>query len=172
MLTCLIPFLNRYSFLFLENFLNFISRRIFRNFIFCRKPIHPGIWFFSCDCVCLWNLFLFLSEMLLANYLRLGNGLIVFLFLPLLVILGIHLSLDHLNHLTFPDLNIADNKHIISQIPIATDHLNFNPKQIVISFIVPHVTTRLNTQLISNKTIVNIITDNVFLFFINSLLII
>ena len=100
--------------------------------------------------------------MLLANYLRSGNGLIVFLFLPLLVILGIHLSLYHLNHLPFPDLNIADNKHIISQIPIATDHLNFNPKQIVISFIIPHVTIRLNTQLISNKTIVNIITDNVF----------
>ena len=39
--------------------------------------------------------------MLLANYLRLGNGLIVFLFLPLLVILGIHLSLYHLNHLPY-----------------------------------------------------------------------
>lgn len=78
----------------------------------------------------------------------------------------------HLHYLLFPDLNIADNKHIISQIPIATDHLNFNPKQIVISFIIPHVTTRLNAQVISNKTIVNIITDNVFLLFINSLLII
>ena len=99
--TFLIPFLNRYSFFIFGKFLNFISRRIFRNFIFCRKSIHPGILFFSCDCVCLWNLFLFLSEMLLANYLHLGNGLIVFPFLPLLVILGIHLSLYHLNHLPY-----------------------------------------------------------------------
>lgn len=81
-------------------------------------------------------------------------------------------SYHHPNYLLLPDLNIVDNKHIISQIPTATDHLNFNPKQIVISFIIPHVTTRLNTQLISNKTIVNTITDNVFLLFINSLLII
>nr|DAR48738.1 MAG TPA: hypothetical protein [Bacteriophage sp.] len=82
-------------------------------------------------------------------------------------------SYHHLRYLLFPDLNTADNKHIISQIPIATDHLKFNPKQIVISFITPHVVTRLNTQLISNNTIVNTIIDNVlFLLFINSLLVI
>nr|DAH45906.1 MAG TPA: hypothetical protein [Bacteriophage sp.] len=94
-------------------------------------------------------------------------------YLVLYLCLLISCSYHHPNYLLLPDLNIVDNKHIISQIPTATDHLNFNPKQIVISFIIPHVTTRLNTQLISNNTIANTIIDNVlFLLFINSLLVI
>lgn len=41
-------------------------------------------------------------------------------------------------------LNIPLAKQIISQIPVAMDHLKLDPKQRVISFIIPHVQTQLN----------------------------
>ena len=42
--------------------------------------------------------------------------------------------------------NVASSNNNINQIPVAIDHLNVHPKQIVISFINPHVTIQLSAS--------------------------
>ena len=43
--------------------------------------------------------------------------------------------------------NVASSNNNINQIPVAIDHLNVHPKQIVISFINPHVTIQLRSTM-------------------------